>query len=1553
MSRIGVIVIGLLGCAFLYAQSPPVLDALDDYTAGTTCQLHWELSSGEPVAYHIQVIRTDTGDVALPDSVDSLYSIFPIPPEDAPDNSYTIGLDLIPGSIADDPLTDGATYCYRIQYIYEVSEDVYDYSEWSDTVCSVQDNSAPVIDSVFLSVWQNSADTDIPFFAMDEVMGATAGAVQSIILYYRTDSTSDWTSFDEFDYSSFTPPISHYVTFNSADVGGDGYYQFYIAGRDALGNETDPNEGLTPHPMHCWTRFDTELPTSSVDDDALEDYYTTSTITIPFTASDTYSGVMYVLLKYRLADGPLTTLDSSFYGGAATVDDEMTDYFPADGCYDIFFVAVDSAGNEEVLGEAEESFCIDTRRPDFSSPSAFDTTTASHRYDVAAEGGYSNENAVFVLPEDAEDIPPGSDTYASGIESVYVAEDEVFTENLAAYPYSEGENYLYELTDGDGVRNIYVMLKDVAGNYSDTISQTIVLDTDAPLLAGVNIYDRTSWESDETDEQIVQVEILPDAMSSSFYKVFLTQNETDLEDIPEDGWQDISGTDTLLFTFSGFFYGDTMRIYAVVKDSAGNVSNDVTNYIVYSPPNNYTVSILSKRDIDGPDTTGTYTDTTHILIDVSFGRDVDSIMVKDDGSSSWTAYPAPEIAGTESDTVIEYVLTPGDGIRTIYVRGESETYEFPTDEVTTEIILDTRDPDAGTIDVLDISTGFDATAIAEIADPGYTNDPNVKIVFTDAHDPSGASSISTGIYHLHAVCSSEENEAPYCVPTVLDFTLPDEDGSWTVYGSVQDSAGNWSSEISDDIVLDTYRPRIISVVIRDSSSLSPLYTDSPKVLVGTTAGDSSMGLPAYIAFFEDPGLWPENLSELWQEYHHELFYTFSDSSPGIKVLYVAVKDRAGNISFSVADSIRLGVSAITQFVPFDYDRGRTFNQYTNSPTIGVFFDYSGIPPAQAIVVEDTLIEEPSIDDPNWVDFPEDSNVQYTFEEATEGEKVIKGWLKSLAGTIFGGNIGTIVLDMTPPELADGFSIWDTTSADVWPSIFKAHMGWSNELYVYGSVPSAVDTLSNVDSLHFIGPFEDELWTGDDFSHRGDTIQVPYPADSVGLVLDGTFGSFDIIGGAMDGAGNRRNITVHAGYDTIAPTLTPIAFYNPDTSMLPSTIPLHIEDEPDGGHLWKVCYKFEEIETLDFVCVDYRMEWGTYPDFNNVDFPAESLGLDPQVQYTIYAVAVDSAGNPSEPVKLNLWSKIDFKVVDINDTLDSDYTGSQTVLAVINCDPENPPDSMKFAEVQSALASTPWQPFSRTSEFTFETSVNETKRVYAQVMFGSSVTSEFNYDEIILDTVPPTVVRIDAEDPNTGDPNWSQQRTVKITITGASDTPPGVVNALMVSESPDFDYNTQILEFTTDDPVVMYEAAEEAYEPPSDASEDLLDVLHNGQRRLFARVLDRAENESQTKTYDIFIDWEALEVVNFPNPFNPNEGPTHIRLKGLDSGANVDVKIYDMFGNPVWSGVLEVESGSHAGQIEWDGKNDDGEIVGNGGYICIIDMDGNVVKRKIAVWKGSE
>lgn len=99
---------------------------------------------------------------------------------------------------------------------------------------------------------------------------------------------------------------------------------------------------------------------------------------------------------------------------------------------------------------------------------------------------------------------------------------------------------------------------------------------------------------------------------------------------------------------------------------------------------------------------------------------------------------------------------------------------------------------------------------------------------------------------------------------------------------------------------------------------------------------------------------------------------------------------------------------------------------------------------------------------------------------------------------------------------------------------------------------------------------------------------------------------------------------------------------------------------------------------------------------------------------------------------------------------------------------------------------------------------------------------------------------------------------------------------------------------------------------------------------------------------------AGSVTNYPNPFHPDEAPTTIAYKLADN-ANVTVRIYTLQGGLVWReqfvmGGLGGTSGLN--QITWDGRNGDGDIVASGGYIAVVESDGNgesqVMRRKIAV-----
>jgi flagellar hook assembly protein FlgD len=64
---------------------------------------------------------------------------------------------------------------------------------------------------------------------------------------------------------------------------------------------------------------------------------------------------------------------------------------------------------------------------------------------------------------------------------------------------------------------------------------------------------------------------------------------------------------------------------------------------------------------------------------------------------------------------------------------------------------------------------------------------------------------------------------------------------------------------------------------------------------------------------------------------------------------------------------------------------------------------------------------------------------------------------------------------------------------------------------------------------------------------------------------------------------------------------------------------------------------------------------------------------------------------------------------------------------------------------------------------------------------------------------------------------------------------------------------------------------------------------------------------------------------------------------------VNVTIYDLYGDLVHSDQIAVSSGVTE-QYVWDGRNGNGRVVGNGGYICRIHGGGMDLRRKIAVVK---
>jgi hypothetical protein len=111
---------------------------------------------------------------------------------------------------------------------------------------------------------------------------------------------------------------------------------------------------------------------------------------------------------------------------------------------------------------------------------------------------------------------------------------------------------------------------------------------------------------------------------------------------------------------------------------------------------------------------------------------------------------------------------------------------------------------------------------------------------------------------------------------------------------------------------------------------------------------------------------------------------------------------------------------------------------------------------------------------------------------------------------------------------------------------------------------------------------------------------------------------------------------------------------------------------------------------------------------------------------------------------------------------------------------------------------------------------------------------------------------------------------------------------------------------------------------------------------------------------------ASFVLNYPNPFDPHSAIREERLTklvfevvaDLDQNIPIEISIFDPFGNLVKSWTTTAKGGFNDGGqdthglLTWDGKNEAGKYVANGGYICVVKdkNNGRVQYGKIAVIK---
>ncbi len=212
------------------------------------------------------------------------------------------------------------------------------------------------------------------------------------------------------------------------------------------------------------------------------------------------------------------------------------------------------------------------------------------------------------------------------------------------------------------------------------------------------------------------------------------------------------------------------------------------------------------------------------------------------------------------------------------------------------------------------------------------------------------------------------------------------------------------------------------------------------------------------------------------------------------------------------------------------------------------------------------------------------------------------------------------------------------------------------------------------------------------------------------------------------------------------------------------------------------------------------------------------------------------------------------------------------------------------------------------------------RYYAQNTSGTYLLSQWSQPQTsIQDNHPPVLEQWDIVGmQKTLSGNWVIGRDISVHLKAEDKNGGKIMEAVLREMGPSLD-STRVYDFqhpkASIDTTLSYRILE---------SENRITEL----RILVKDVSGRPSASSSISFFWWSSDAQDNRMVCFPNPFNPDRG--QLSTIKLDRPGSVETRILDPFGNLVR--VLHKQNDQLF--FEWDGKNEHGETVSNGAYLCV-------------------
>ncbi|MEW6069342.1 MAG: Ig-like domain-containing protein, partial [Candidatus Thermoplasmatota archaeon] len=634
-------------------------------------------------------------------------------------------------------------------------------------------------------------------------------------------------------------------------------------------------------------------------------------------------------IRYKVITNDIEPADYEVYNGSCIV---LTD-----GRHKLKYWAVDNASNEE---------------DPHIGPAIYVDTTPPNAYSLSLAGGVDYTNTIIV-------------SCAIGVfenESA-IMEWNISFNNWQTYRVLATGSLVIDLTlepAGDGLKQVWVKVRDKGGWESVAVTDTITVDTVPPSL------------SNEAPTGYVTTTTAPTiSITVTWDGAPVTQATC---------WMYIDGTsvaptlvgNTLSYTPTGLSQG-LHEVEVVVEDVAGNQQSKKWTFTID------TIPPVIGSPTPTPDSTVTTTTVTvsAVFTEETSGIDVTTIVMTINGAVVAHSY-APA-TGT-----VSYVLAIPVGTYATYtvIVNVKDKAGLAATPLNWSFIADTRLPD---------TTAPTTTPSVEPSVPAtgwYITNVYVNLTATD---PTVANAITSGVKEIrYQIVKDGTPGAVVIVSGNVAHIVLSEGGKYIVKYWAVDNANNEELESSTpEIKIDKTAPTGTILINADAT-----YTTTTAVTLTVSATDAGSGV-SQMCFSNDNIIYTA-----WESYGTSKLWTLTTGDE-TKTVYVKFKDVAGLESTAFSDTIILDTTAPTGTISINADA-----TYTTSTAVTLTLTASDANGVASICF--------SNDGTTYTGWETISTMKSWVLTAGDETKTVYVKFKDVAGIESGAFRDTIILDTTKP-----------------------------------------------------------------------------------------------------------------------------------------------------------------------------------------------------------------------------------------------------------------------------------------------------------------------------------------------------------------------------------------------------------------------------------------------------------------------------------------------------------------------------------------------------------